>query len=94
MKQRLALTDYGGDPKGDTMSIPLVKIDQYTVTGLPEPKPEAGRIRCGRHITVQPGDSRMHFAGFGYVSGEVAMQLVRELLAGYVLVEQDQATRQ
>jgi hypothetical protein len=76
------------------MSIPLVKVDQYTVTGLPEPAAERdGRVRCGQHVTALPGDSRLHVVGFGYVTGEVAMQLVRELLAGYCVMEQDQAAR-
>ena len=76
------------------MSISPVKVDQFTVTDLPEPKPERdGRIRCGQHVTVLPGDGRLHVVGFGYTSGALAMQLARELLAGYCVMEQDKAAR-
>jgi hypothetical protein len=75
------------------MSIPLVKVDQYTVTDLPAPACERDYIRVGRDVTFKPGDSTMHVAGYGHVSGGAAMDLVRALLAGYVLIEQDQAAR-
>ena len=75
------------------MSIPLIRVDRFEVADLPEPKREGGRVRCGRHVTFEPGDSRMHVAGLGHITGEAAMDLVRELLAGYVLVEQDRVAR-
>ena len=75
------------------MSLPLAKVDQYTVTDLPEPTRERDYVRVGRYTTFKPGDTTMHVAGYGHVTGKAAMDLVRELLAGYVLIEQDQAAR-